>query len=452
MASKQNIDDIITQVKRRLPQYLESLGHHINGNNMTKCPLPTHADKNPSFSVGGVGGREGTWYCHGCQRGGDIFVLANLRENLPYRGQEFLTETLPYFTTMFGIPYDPDQIDMSKEQKFIHSAHKAYRKATQLLKITPAVREYAYKLGWTDDTLHAFHIGTVNSYEDFLQRLKSDGYTENFLRTIRIAGNTRASKPLKEQYVYRMFSSTRMIIPVRNINGHVVGFSARDMTNESDLRYINTYTWEGFQKREMLFNLNGAVHCDTAYIMEGATDVITAYEHGIRNAIGVLTSTLSKDHFETLNSHFTKTILTLDGEAGAAKHAQKAMASLQNPRAILLPQDSDPDSYLREHGAEAFLDLEELTEMAHEIRIDDYRQSREKILMWLEQIQAQNPVEHDYYLRHLSEASGAAIDTLRQGLWAMQTRQATKTLKALLRQATDQQIHLNLNLSYSSKS
>jgi DNA primase len=168
----------------------------------------------------------------------------------------------------------------------------------------------------------------------------------------------------------------RIIIPIQNENGEIIAFGARALENKQIPKYLNSPSSTIYNKSKILYALNFAKEAikkeDSVLIMEGYFDVITAHMNGIKNAVATCGTALTSEQVKLL-SKYTKSnrfLLSFDSDAAginAAKRAGKitkevfthlgnnAGSSLYEVRVLTIPDNKDPDEYIRTHGRDQYL-------------------------------------------------------------------------------------------------
>ncbi len=271
------------------------------------CPF--HSEKTPSFVVFPD---SQSWRCFGaCNEGGDIFNFVMKRE-----GWDF-PEALRFLAEKAGVELQPmasDQAAHSEARDRLRSllndtAHFFY----QQLIASPAAafaRQYAARRGLSTQTLEAFGIGYApDSWDACSRYLIGLGYTEQELIdagvvVVRDEGGT-----------YDRFRD-RLVIPIRDVRGSVVGFGARGLSAEAAPKYLNSPQSELFDKSSLLFGLDLARRAirdgETAVIVEGYMDAIQAHQAGFANVVAQMGTALTEAQLKLLSRYANRLILALD--------------------------------------------------------------------------------------------------------------------------------------------
>lgn len=338
---------------------VELIGRYLQlrrAGNAWKACCPFHNEKTPSFSVNPA---RQSFHCFGCGVGGDALKFLMMFENLDY------PTALRRLADMNGIPVieEEDNPELARRRRLRARVIEANRLAADyfhslLCRSQEAahVRAYlqkrefgiaiakAWQLGWAPPTSAGFRRAAAANHMD--DRLLTEAY---------LLGNSpRSSYP-----VFR----DRLMFPIHNVRGEIVGFSGRIMEEGQDPRkYVNTGDTVAFHKGELLFGLYKATGpigkagmC--VVICEGQLDVIACHEKAdIRNTVAGLGTAFTDEHAKILRKYAKKAILCYDGDNAGIKASEKtyrklAQAGLEVCQASL-PPGEDPDSLIRTQGPE----------------------------------------------------------------------------------------------------
>lgn len=320
------------------------------------CPF--HAEKTPSFSVNPT---RQTFKCFGCGVGGDAVKFVMMFENLDY------PTALRKLADMTGVVVVEEQenaemLQMRKQRSRIVATNQwAAQYFHKLLRTSPAaghVRNYLQSRDFDIEVVKNWYLGWAPDDTAELcrrardQRLSTEALQEAFLLGTSARGSSYA--------VFR----DRLMFPIQNLRGEVVGFSGRVMsTDGSDPRkYVNTSETAAFHKGELLFGLHKATRAIsennyTVMLCEGQIDVISCHEKAdLRFAVAALGTAFTDDHARLLRKYATRAVLCFDGDSAGIKASEKAYrklaaAGMQVLQAEL-PPGEDPDSLIRKHGPE----------------------------------------------------------------------------------------------------
>lgn len=346
--------DIVQYIQRYVP--LKKAGRTY------KACCPFHNEKTPSFVVNE---NNQTWRCFGaCAEGGDVFNFA-----MKYNGWSF-TEALEELGKLAGVetrPQTPEQRHHTEELDRLRGLLKSAADYFHDLLYDPrnpaAVETLKYahdKRGLTDDTIRKFGIGYApQGWQNSIDALKSLGYTDDDLIATGIASQN------DEGRVYDRFRH-RLMIPIRDERGRVVGFGARALAAEDNPKYLNSPQSALFDKSRLLFGLDFAKQTirdtETAVIVEGYLDAIQAHQAGYTNVVAQMGTALTEPQLKLLAPRLAKRIiLSLDsdaaGQSATRRSLEVARETLQadyagrlsvDIRILVVPGAKDPDDLIRE--------------------------------------------------------------------------------------------------------
>ncbi len=338
---------------------VELIGRYISlrrAGNAWKACCPFHNEKTPSFIVSPA---RQTFHCFGCGVGGDAVRFLMMFENLDY------PTALRRLADINGIPVieeeeNPEVARLRRRRSLIIQLNEmtADYFHRQLCRSRDAshVREYLKQRGFNIEMARAWQLGWAPPSFAGVQQLASEaGMDQRLLVDAYLLGKGRAG-------LYPVFRD-RLMFPIRNVRGEVVGFSGRIMEEGKDPRkYVNTAETPAFRKGELLFGLHKATGAMaragmTVVICEGQLDVIACHEKAeLRHAVAGLGTAFTDEHAHLLRKYARKAILCYDGDAAGIKASEKtyrklAQAGLQVFLATL-PPGEDPDSLIRHEGPE----------------------------------------------------------------------------------------------------
>lgn len=365
------IDDIRQRadIVEVVSQYvkLEAKGKNYLG----LCPF--HQEKTPSFNVQR---EKQLYYCFGCGAGGDVFNFLMEMENLPF------IEAAKILAERYGVPI-PDQPmtearrkeDEVREQLFeIHEwTAKFYH---YLLTQHPTGRQalaYFQGRGFTPGTMEKFRLGySPHQWTALYDFLKGKHYSDAILN------KSGLLLPRKDQSLYDRFRD-RAMFTICNLRGQPIGFGGRVMKAGENPKYLNSPETLLFEKNQNLYALNFAResfrHTRRAIIMEGYTDVITAHQHGIENAIASLGTALTENQARLLARHVDEVYISYDADTAGQNATLRGLDILREAglmvKVVRLPEGKDPDELIRNRGAEAFLES-----LEHAVSLIDFKLER----------------------------------------------------------------------------
>ncbi len=341
---KQRID-IVDLVKEYVP--LKKAG----SNWKARCPF--HNEKSPSFMVSA---EKQIYHCFGCDRGGDMFAFVQEMD-----GVEF-PEALRLLATRAGVTLQQyDAGKSNRKTQLLDIIQKAQQFYASNLKQSPAAagaREYVTKRGITDATQEDFGLGYSNdAWDTLLTFLQQQGYKIEDI----FAAGLILKKDGATSY-YDRFRG-RFMIPLYDVNGQAVGFTARTLkADEEGGKYINSPQSDIYDKSQMLYGLYKAKQyikkLRATIIVEGNVDVISAHQAGFRNVVASSGTALTDKQVSTLKRYSENLLFAFDTDAAGIKAAQRGIdIALQeglNVKVMLVPEPyKDPDECIQQ-DPEAF--------------------------------------------------------------------------------------------------
>ncbi len=322
------------------------------GRGRMKALCPFHQEKTPSFIVNQ---ERQTFHCFGCSKGGD--ALSFVQENL---GLTFI-ESLRMLADRAGIQLpaaspQAQQADSHRHQilDFSRFVARFYRDA--LLKAhpeSPAV-QYLNRRGISDATLERFAVGlALRGGESLREAAARKQYPLSVLES---SGLVRRGE---RGGMYDFFRD-RIIFPVRDVAGNYVAFGGRAL-DDSPAKYINSPENPVYRKSRVLYGLHEARdtlrQSEYALVVEGYFDLLRCFDSGLENVVATCGTALTLEQASLLRRYVHEVVLLYDGDAAGVKAALRGVAVLTEAglrvRALQLPQNQDPDDFIREQGAEA---------------------------------------------------------------------------------------------------
>ena len=408
--------DIVTIIGERVT--LKSGGRNLKGN----CPF--HSEKTPSFFVN----PEMQYYkCFGCGESGDVLTFLQ-----KYEGMTF-PEALEHLADRAGIKlektYKGSQ-DHSRDKHlemlslvadyyhFILTKHPLGKKAKEYIEDRKIFSQsiHDFKLGYSPDSWRAL--------EDFL--VKKKGYTKKDMVEAGLSVQ-------KEKNSYDRFRG-RLMFPLRNQRGQVVGFSGRTLDPDAkQAKYINSPETSLYHKSKLLFGYNQAKQAirkaDRVVIVEGEFDVISSHQAHVREVVAVKGSALTNDHVKLLSRLTKNIILALDSDDAGQEAIRRSIDIVESHgcslRILQIPGGKDPDEVARQDPKQ-WRQVSKETISVYQFYINlalqkfdaksgqGQRQISEFIIPILNKIS--NPVEQSFYVKKLAEALNSTEETIQAAL------------------------------------
>ncbi len=346
--------EVIEEIKYRndieitISQYvtLKRRGKNLVG----LCPF--HSEKTPSFTVYP---ENGSFYCFGCGVGGDVITFTGLIENLDY------VESVKLLAERSGVTLPQDGYDdsMQKLKNRIYDINRETAKFFHEHLMSEEGKwalQYLLGRGLTPKTIRQFGLGAApDSWDSLIKHLKEKGFTINEMITANVIGKSQRGT------YYDRFRK-RVMFPIINIRGNVVGFSGRAMPGEDKMggKYVNTSDTPVYKKSENLFGINYAKNnCSEQIILvEGNMDVISLHQAGFNNAVAPLGTAFTPEQVNLIARYTKEIVLMLDADAAGQKAIRRASQLLENSglnvRVVVIPDGKDPDEFIKKNGADRF--------------------------------------------------------------------------------------------------
>ena len=319
------------------------------------CPF--HTEKTPSFSVNPA---KQIFYCFGCGAGGNVFSFIMRIENISF------PEAVLYLARKYhiSIPLEKEDSEESRLKTAIYDANRFAAEFfhNNLLKTPSAqkARDYLKQRGFSQGMIEKFNLGwSPESWDGLIQGAKKRGISEKILKAAGlIVVNERGS-------AYDRFRG-RLMFPIYQISGVVVGFGGRILEKDAKTaKYLNTSDTPVFQKGRVLYGLyqnREAIRKeDQVILVEGYADLISLVQFGIENVVASSGTALTENQANLMMRMTRNVVLLYDGDLAGAHAALRGVDTLVKAglrvSVVALPPEHDPDSYVREFGAEKMKNL-----------------------------------------------------------------------------------------------
>ena len=339
---KANIVDIIAKY---IP--LEKRGK----NYFAICPF--HDDHNPSMSVSE---EKQIYTCFVCGASGNVFNFVMKYENVSF------VSAVKKVESFVGINLDVQDVKEKKEDntkydkyyKMFDVVNKYYKNNIKSVYGKNAIK-YLHERKINDDIINEFEIGLSLNDNSVSKLLQEKGYDKDELIDIGICGNTN-------NYMYDTFRN-RIMFPLCNLDGQVVGFSGRIYNGEKESKYVNSKESVIFKKGHLLYNyhraINEAREKRQIIVVEGFMDVIRLFSVGIKNVVASMGTAITKEHASLIKKLSQNVVLSFDGDKAGEKATISAIKEFEKigitPKIIRLEDDLDPDDYIIKKGKDAYL-------------------------------------------------------------------------------------------------
>jgi len=318
------------------------------------CPF--HDERTPSF---GIDPAQKVYYCFGCQASGDVFTFVQETEGVDFKG------ALELLAERYGVELEREEEDPREAEK-----RRRRERLLELLSRTAAyyerylwessearhAREYLQERGLGEEVLREFRVGYAPSaWDRVLLASRRGGFSEQELYATGLAQRSKENgRP------YDRFRS-RIMFPLADIRGRVLGFGARAMHAEQRPKYLNTSDNDIYHKGSQLYGADlaraPAAKAGEVIVCEGYTDVIALHQAGTRNVVGLMGTALTGEQVGELARMAQTVLLALDADSAGQEAMLKAFR-LANKRklelrVVMLPAGTDPAELIQRDGAAA---------------------------------------------------------------------------------------------------
>lgn len=437
----------VDEIKQRL-DVAELIGEYLKlkpaGANF-KALCPFHNEKTPSFIINS---EKQIWHCFGCGKGGDIFSFIQNIE-----GVEF-PEALRILANRAGVRLESFKPEEHNHKTRLLDLLRALAEHWQNLLASDArakeVRDYLRLRQLKEETIREFSLGyALDEWDEAIKFLQSKGYSLKEMADSGVTASGEKGRP------YDRFRH-RLIFPIRNVHGNVVGFTARKLREEDQGgKYINSPQAVIYNKSDVLYNLDLAKteikRLGYAILVEGNMDVLAAYQSGTRNVVAVSGTALTREQIKLLKRFTLNVMIAFDADvAGTQANLRGIDLAWQaglNVKVIKIPAGKDPDELIKNNPegwrvcireAYNFMDyvLETTLKDLDLTRVDHKKLAAKKILPLVAKLG--DSVEQSHYVRKLAETLGVAEEAIFNALAGFKNKEQIKPEKPTALLAVDQ--------------
>jgi len=314
------------------------------------CPF--HNEKTPSFTVSPA---KGIYKCFGCGKAGNSVNFVMEHEHYTY------PEALKFLAKKYNIEVEeeeqtPEQIQElnEKESLFAVSAFAQKYFSDQLFKSEEGKSiglSYFKARDLREHTIEQFQLGySPDSWDAFTKHAQENGYKAEYLVKSGLTIDKNRNK-------FDRFSA-RVIFPIHNLSGRVIGFGGRILkSEEKKAKYVNSPESDIYSKSQVLYGIyfakNAIIKKDNCYLVEGYTDVISLFQAGFENVVASSGTSLTTDQIRLIKRYTPNITILYDGDDAGLKASFRGIDMIleqgMNVKVVLFPEGEDPDSYVRSH-------------------------------------------------------------------------------------------------------
>jgi DNA primase len=345
-------NDIVEVISAYLP--LKRRGTNF----VALCPF--HKEKTPSFHVHP---QRQIFHCFGCHKGGDVFTFIQLYENVSF------PEAVRLLAERVGIrlawEQDAEGAAQRRLKERLFDLMEQITRRWQTVLASDAAgqpaREYLARRGVSPRAIQTFRLGAAPpAWDDTVNWARSKGFDPDLVEQAGLIIRREDGSGYYDRF------RGRLIFPICDEQGRVIAFSGRVLTADADTaKYINSPETPLFHKSRVFYGLDKSrraiLDAGFAVVCEGQLDLIACHEAGVANVVAPLGTAFTEDHARLLRRYTTEVVLCFDSDEAGQKAMSRALEILLEAgivvRVALVPAPHDPDSFIREHGAEAFQSL-----------------------------------------------------------------------------------------------
>lgn len=382
------------------------------------CPF--HNDKNPSMSVNS---EKKMFNCFSCNTKGNVIYFLSRFNNI---SEDQATITL---AKRLGIEISEantkEAIKQERLYKVMNEATNFYQFYLNNSDEGVVAKQYLLDRGITEEIAKELKIGLSAKAPNYLNlALRQKNFSEldqTELGLVKINDNNEA---------YDVFKN-RIMFPIENGNGQVVGFSGRIYEKSNQAKYINSTDNAIFHKGQILYNFHNASNHirenNKIIIYEGFMDVIASIKANMKYAVATMGTALTNDHIKMILNLTKNITLCFDGDEAGLKAMRRSAYMFANfnimPKAVVLPNGMDPDEYIKAYGVEklqeyfktneknVYLCLYELAKKAYiPSDIETLESFKTEVFTFLRQSKQNTIIEH--FLKELANDTNISYETL----------------------------------------
>jgi len=330
------------------------------------APCPFHNEKSPSFSVNPA---KSLYKCFGCGKAGGVVQFVMDVEGTSY------IEALKYLAKKYAIEIQEEektpqqQLEQNeRDSQFIVSDFAKNHYHRLLLNSEEGMSigyGYLKERGLNLSTIQTFELGySLDSWDDLMKAAETAGYDKKYLEKTGLIVTKTDDQGKDTGRRYDRFRG-RVMFPIHNISGRVVGFGARTLKRDDKMaKYLNSPESEIYHKSDVLYGLFQARQAirteEVCYLVEGYLDVLSLYQGGIKNVVASSGTSLTEGQIRLIKRYSDNVTVLYDGDAAGIKASLRGTDLLLegglNVRVVLFPDGDDPDSYIRKVGDQRFAD------------------------------------------------------------------------------------------------
>lgn len=434
--SNQIPEEVIEEI-RKANDIVDVVGEYVQlkkqgRNYFGLCPF--HGEKTPSFSVTQ---EKQIFHCFGCGKGGNVVTfLMEIESYSFYESLKILAEragiALPERT-------EEKKHSLSDENQSILEAYdwltKLYHHLLRFTKDGKAGYDYFKDRQINEESIEVFQLGFAPNTKDFIvQFLEKKGYNQQLLIKAGLV-SLQDDNQVTDRF------RGRVIFPIRNHLGKTVAFGARAINDEQQPKYLNSSESELFTKGNLLYNFDLAKRHirkeNEVILFEGYMDVIASFQAGVKNTVATLGTSLTEFQARLLKRYVNNVVICYDGDSAGEEASYRAANILRksgcNVKISYLKNGMDPDTFIKEHGGEAFRNQVIRASEAYMTFYMRFARKNFNLSLETERLNyiqkvltelftVESSIEREYYLQELSKEFGMSIETMQDEMRQLQQK------------------------------
>lgn len=414
-------DDKITEI-RQAARISEFISPHVALKRRGRSLLglcPFHNEKSPSFSVDDD---RGFYHCFGCSAGGNVFTFLMEHERLTF------PEAVRKVASHYGIEVPEDGPGSERRDPSFYeinaSAARYYRRFLVETEHGQRFREYLVERGIGEDVAEKFSVGAASPSGTGLARwLAREGIDLRKAAALGLLVDRGGT-------AYDRFRD-RLMFPIRDSQGRVIGFGGRQMGEGDGPKYLNSPESEVYQKSRALYGIYEARdalrHAETVLLVEGYIDVIALHQAGVAHAVATCGTALTAEQARMIRRHAPEVVTVFDGDAAGKRAAARSFPIFVEAgiwaKGLTLPEGDDPDTFVRTHGADALTERVARAVPLAEAYVEHAASASGRDSTALARVGAElaailakvtDPFQHDLLVRKAAHWTGFSEEVLRR--------------------------------------
>lgn len=412
--------DVINEIRRSV-DIVDVISDYIpvepkGKNYFSVCPF--HDDHNPSMSISP---EKQIYTCFVCGAHGNVFNFIMDYDNISF------VEALKKLGDRVGIHLDVSVGNKREENNITKDLYDIYDIASKFYQNNLLTKDgvdaikYLKDRGFTDEIIKTFGVG-LSTRSSLSKLLITKGFDKEVLASSGIS-------LLSDGTPYDTFVN-RIMFPLYDLEGKVVGFSGRIYKTKDDSKYVNSRESDIFKKSLLLYNYHRAKEfCrkkKSVIIVEGFMDVIALHMVGIYNVVASMGTAITKEHAKLLKKLSTNIIMCFDGDDAGNKATLSCAKELAEigiyPKVVRLPEKLDPDEFVKKYGVDKFNNYIENPKSLLDYKIDEYKKetnfsdtndiSNYIKNVVLELMNEEDPIIREIVIKRISDETNISVSTI----------------------------------------